>query len=204
MKNIKMLAIAALLVAVAVTSYSVSGTYAKYTTSKTYTDSARVAKWGIGMTNEVDLFYSNYTDVKSANGTDAVVAPGTQGNYTFALTGTPETDYTLDVTVTGEDNIGQLVYTLDGTEYATMAELVTAIDALYNPQTVYAAGTASESTHNIGWYWAFEEDEANNTTDTTLGNKDVLDTVSLTVTITAVQSDGTPVTTSTTTVANQG
>ena len=61
MKNIKMLAIAALLVAVAVTSYSVSGTYAKYTTSKTYADSARVAKWGIGMTNEVDLFYSDYT-----------------------------------------------------------------------------------------------------------------------------------------------
>ena len=200
MKNIKMLAIAALLVAVAITSYSVSGTYAKYTTSKTYTDSARVAKWGIGMTNEVNLFSSDYVDVVSADGKD-VVAPGTQGNYTFALTGTPETDYTLDVTVEGTDTIGQIVYTLDGTEYTTMAALVTAIDALYDPQTVYAAGTASESTHNIGWYWAFEDGD--DTTDTTLGNEETAKTVSLTVTITAVQSDGTPVTTSTTTTTTE-
>lgn len=199
MKNIKMLAIAALLVAVAVTSYSVSGTYAKYTTSKTYTDSARVAKWGIGMTNEVNLFSSDYVDVKSVDGKD-VVAPGTKGEYTFELTGAPETNYTLDVEVTGTDNIGQLVYTLDNVEYATMAELVAAIDALYDPAKVYAANVSSESRHTIGWYWTFEEDEANNTTDTTLGNKNVLDTVSLTVTINAVQSEETAnVTTSTTT-----
>ena len=190
MKNIKMFAIAALLVAVAVTSYSVSGTYAKYTTNTTTSDSARVAKWGIGMVNQVDLFKSDYTDVKSD---DKVVAPGTQGEYTFTLTGAPETNYTLDVDVTGTDNVGQIVYTLDAatnnTTYNSISELAAAIDALYVPGKVYAAGTTSASTHTIGWYWTFDESSAEDVIDTGLGNADELATVSLQVSITATQTE---------------
>lgn len=202
MKNIKMLVIAVLLVAVAVTSYAVSGTYAKYTTSITKADSARVAKWGIGIENNIDLFKDSYTDVVGKNG-NKVVAPGTQGEYTFTLSGAPETAYTLDVVVSGEDNIGQIVYNLDGKEYTTMTELVAAIDALYNPTQVYAAGTSSASTHTIAWYWLYDQNETEDTQDTTLGNAGTA-TVTLNVKITAVQADTVEVTVPTTTVANQG
>jgi len=192
MKKMSMFAL--LLAAVVATSYSVSGTYAKYTSSKEGTDSARVAKWGINMENTVNLFKSDYTDVKSD---DKVVAPGTEGSYTFTIDGAPETNYTLDVVVTGTDNIGQIVYTLDkdtqnAKEFNTIEDLADAIEAIYVPGKVYAANTTSESEHTIGWYWTFEEDEANNTTDTNLGNKDVLDTVELTVKITAVQTEAAP------------
>lgn len=196
MKNIKMLVISALLVAVAVTSYAVSGTYAKYTSNVTNSDSARVAKWGIGITNEVNIFTSDYTDVKSADGKD-VVAPGTAGSYTFTLTGAPETNYTLSVDITDNstDAIPQLVYTLDYDEdtnnvtYATLAQLEEAIEAIYSPTKVYAANTNSASTHTIGWYWAFDGDDA---ADTNLGNAAELANVKLEVSITATQTEAAP------------
>ena len=48
MKNAKMTIVAVLVALVAVTTYSVSGTYAKYTdTFEGSTDTARVAKWAI-------------------------------------------------------------------------------------------------------------------------------------------------------------
>lgn len=209
MKKMSMFAL--LLAAVVATSYSVSGTYAKYTSSSEGTDSARVAKWGINMENVVDLFASDYTDVKSADNGDGtfdnVVAPGTEGSYTFTIDGAPETNYTLEVDVTGTDTIGQIVYTLDKDtdaeqEFATIEELAAAIDQLYDPAKVYAANTSTESEHTIGWYWTFEENDddtttdinekdTNNTTDTNLGN-DGTGEVSLTVKITAVQTEAAP------------
>lgn len=83
-----------LLVAVAITSYAVSGTYAKYTSKVDVTDTARVAKWGMGE-HTVDLFTNSYKNTAGAN----VVASNTcktnasgdpvdaDGNV---VTGTPE------------------------------------------------------------------------------------------------------------------
>lgn len=106
-----------LLLAVAVTSYSVAGTYAKYTSSIDLTDEARVAKWDFFAVNSndckvveteegtrytcsraenLDLFASSYTYnndtklyVKSLDG-DKVVAPGTKGEYQVNFGGAME------------------------------------------------------------------------------------------------------------------
>lgn len=95
-----------LLALVTITSYAVSGTYAKYTYNFDTSDSARVAKWGVNKSFSIDLFKTSYvasdatageTDVAS-NGTDKVVAPGTEGFYAFELdlTGNvPETNYII-------------------------------------------------------------------------------------------------------------
>jgi len=48
-KNVMMRVASALLVAVLMTTCAISGTFAKYTTSKTDSDSARVAKWGVSV-----------------------------------------------------------------------------------------------------------------------------------------------------------
>ena len=99
--------VALLIVALAlITSCFVSGTYAKYITSTSATDTARVAKFGVLLSaNGGDLFATQYQKhdntytkgdytVISSN-TDKVVAPGTSSadldaDVKFAITGTPE------------------------------------------------------------------------------------------------------------------
>ena len=64
-KNRMMRAASALLVAVLMTTCTISGTFAKYTTSATGSDAARVANWGFesdGVLALEDLFTDNYTD----------------------------------------------------------------------------------------------------------------------------------------------
>ena len=90
MKKNAMLKIAAILmVAVLLTTCAISSTFAKYTTSATGTDTARVAKFGITVTSDVDkaLFAESYaTTDKTYEGATTVqvdttgtklVAPGT-------------------------------------------------------------------------------------------------------------------------------
>lgn len=75
-----------LLVAVAITSYAVSGTYAKYTSQIDVTDTARVAKWGMGE-HTVDLFASSYkfnNNVVVQSNTCKTLA---NGNFINATTG---------------------------------------------------------------------------------------------------------------------
>lgn len=109
-----------LLLAVVVTGYSVSGTYAKYTSSIDLTDEARVARWELKATdgnnkelqatNEIDLFANSYdwngkNYVKAVNNTDKVVAPGTKGTYELTLAGNMETRYALNFIVNDTQDI---------------------------------------------------------------------------------------------------
>ena len=60
-KNIMMRLSALLLVAVLLTTCVISGTFAKYVTTGTATDSARVAKWGVTVEAKLDdLFVDEY------------------------------------------------------------------------------------------------------------------------------------------------
>ena len=109
----------ALLALVTITSYAVSGTYAKYTYNFDTSDSARVAKWGVNKTISIDLFNDSYiakdadaneTDVASKDG-ENVVAPGTEGFYAFELdltnTGVPETNYIIKfANITADKTVG--------------------------------------------------------------------------------------------------
>lgn len=103
MKKNKLFIIGLVTVFVALLSLTlVSSTFAKYVTTDTGTDTARVAKWGVNITaagnNAFSKVYS--TDDTSATGiessvisstVDKVIAPGTNGNFaTIAVSGTPE------------------------------------------------------------------------------------------------------------------
>lgn len=108
MKKNRMMRVAStLLVAVLLSTCAVSGTFAKYVTSASGSDTARVAKWGVevgGMDNK--LFKTTYDDTvaTSVAGTH-VVAPGTKNDtgVTFSLTGIPEVAVDVKVKVTGAD-----------------------------------------------------------------------------------------------------
>lgn len=107
MRKNKMMRTAAVLgVATMLTASVLSGTFAKYTTTATGGDSARVAKWGITMGNNgKSTFSDTYTGPGSGNTVVAsdnkdVVAPGTHGSATYKVSGAPETAY--EITFKGE------------------------------------------------------------------------------------------------------
>ena len=96
-KNRMMRLASALLVAVLLTTCTISGTFAKYVTTASATDTARVAKWGVSVTaTGNDAFAKNYKDVTGDAGVMVksdvkVVAPGTRGDLcSIKITGTPE------------------------------------------------------------------------------------------------------------------
>ena len=103
MKKNKMMRIASvLLVAVLLSTCAISGTFAKYVTTGTASDVARVAKWGVTISGKVggdnEMFTDSYVGVDSSTITvqaspagNAIVAPGTQGTLTaFDIAGQPE------------------------------------------------------------------------------------------------------------------
>ena len=203
MKKNRMMRLASiLLVLVLMTSSVVGGTFAKYTTSATVTDTARVAYWGFGRAaaTTFDLFDGVYVD--ATNGTTVksnvnVVAPGTAKDTEFAFAYTdseegptaPEVAYTfvVDADITGNytalDNNENFKWTLDGKEYATVALLLKAIEDLdgNKNQNRYEAGVLPEGfgvddSHTIGWAWAFETANDVDTNNNGIGDQDEVDT----------------------------
>lgn len=166
-----------------------------------------------------DLFKETYTNVNSSEPGKAVIAPGTTGYGTFRFqyddrAAAPEVAYTFKVDTTGsdcaqeiQDNKNIIWYLNDvkaGTN-GTWDELIAAIKLLSGDASgikEYPAGQLppafnANQTYKISWEWLYEGgsnmylgDTLNQDQyDTYLGNKDVLDNVTLTVTITATQKD---------------
>lgn len=141
-KNKMMRAASFLLVAVLLTTSVISGTFAKYVTTATGSDSARVAKWGVTITANGSTFAQEYaTDNTEVVGTiaksvvstnaDKLVAPGTGGSMVaMTLAGIPEVavnvTYAADLAlssnwkVDGEEYC-PIIFTVDGVTYGTNA-----------------------------------------------------------------------------------
>lgn len=161
MKKNKMMRLASsLLVAVLLTTSVISGTFAKYVTSDEASDSARVAKWGVVVKAEGNLFDVNYyqkndpametdnqltTDeayisVESVS-SDAVLAPGTKSDdqgLSLSITGKPEVDIKVTTIATIElenwelasGEYCPLVFKVDNTEYKIDGSSIINIDGL--------------------------------------------------------------------------
>ena len=211
MKKNRMMRLAAILfVCVLLTTSVISGTFAKYTTSKSASDEARVAHWGFNAPAEVlfDLF-----DVSDDTGVaaDGLIAPGTSNSVTFTLVNAdaetaPEVAYKITVNTTGTtaelsaELEEALSFTLDGETYDTWGEWVTAIKDLsgsddgsgvkeYAPNTPVPDAFANNAKHTIGWTWAFNRNDDEG--DTALGNKAIaeLEQLKLSIGITIEQID---------------
>lgn len=112
-KNVMMRVASALLVAVLLSTCAISGTFAKYVTTESGSDQARVAKWGVEIvadsfnmftdtyaTDDTTATFTGTYSVDSNDGKD-VFAPGTKGTFAdFAITGTPEVAVDVDVVPT--------------------------------------------------------------------------------------------------------
>ena len=182
----KMSIFALLLAAVLVTSYSVSGTYAKYTSIfEGETATARVAKWAFAI-NDTDLttaandFEFNLfdtildedgiaeTDIVPAN-SDKVIAPGTKGSFAIKLANNSEVnaEYTVDYTVANTANI-PVEFNIAGTDVWSkdLADV-----------TATAINSGADTTITINWRWTYatadrtatEYTSTTDETDTALG-----------------------------------
>ena len=187
MKKNRMMRLASgLLVAVLLTTCAISGTFAKYVTSDSGSDFARVAKWGVTVeADSFDMFTDKYeTDdttftgsysVESADGKD-VFAPGTKGTFAdFAIKGTPEVAVDVAVVATVEvsgdwvvngDFYCPIVITVGdtaicGLAYDNAADFAKAIkDELEGKSAQHAPNqdlSAIDANFDISWEWAFED-----------------------------------------------
>lgn len=159
-KNIMLRLSAVLLVAVLLTTCVISGTWAKYTSTGTATDSARVAKWGVEISAKApdakvnELGGGDELEVATDTGV-LVLAPGTETTELADITisGDPEvaiqviyeatltlTNWKVDVTDDSTDNpvyYCPLVITVngqefDGTDYADAAAFKSAVEGKIN------------------------------------------------------------------------
>lgn len=213
-KNNTMRVAAGLAIAALLSTCLVSGTYAKYTTSKASDDTARVAKWGVKMNPSADAFATSYAKddnsfTMAANtvvSADKVVAPGTKGSLTATtLSGTPEVavrvtnkaTLTLKNWTVASGEYCPIVITVNGTDYkcsdtVDVAQLETNVEnAINGINADYEAGTnlATETAAcpKVSWRWDFSgNDDAK---DTELGDAGTAATIDLKVETTVTQID---------------
>lgn len=192
--NKKKVAVVLLLAVVAVGSYFVSGTYAKYSRALSGSDEATVAKFSVTATDlnkeqnaTIDLFGT----LKEANVTDAEenvkadrIAPGTGGQFTTTLTNASEVDVEAVVTLseTNASNV-PIEYSLDKTTWKKASDLTGKVTLDYDTKT---GGT---TTDDVTVYWRWAIDAQADADDTTLGEMATAPKVTTKVTVTFNQVD---------------
>lgn len=205
MKKNKMMRIASvLLVAVLLSTCAVSGTFAKYTTTATTSDTARVAKWDIdfdandGGTNktfEFNLFdtikdtdgTSSETDVKN-NTSDGktVIAPGTSGSFVISLKNDSEVTAQYSITYNVTKNGIPVQFSVDGGQ--TWTDTLANVESSDSTKLEMNATQATEIT--VQWKWPFEAAAPNtNVADTDLGTANSLAEITVEAIVTVTQVD---------------
>lgn len=207
-KNKMMRAASGLLVATLLTTSVISGTFAKYTSSASGSDSARVAKWSfnVGETDIVDndtITFNLFDTVKEADITKneehlqltdgTIIAPGTGGSFAIVLTNKSEVTakYAIDFTEINTSNpVIPIEYSIDNKNWTSDINTldITADDT--KTALTYKNGT---DTITVYWRWSYEKAETpvrlqSDENDTALGKAGTA-TVEVTAKVTATQVD---------------
>ena len=178
--------VAVLAVTMMFTMCFVGGTFAKYTSSGTGTDSAKVAKWDIRVnganitvsdTFTFDLFNTvndttdNNAETDMAPNGGTIIAPGTTGKFTIKLQNLSEVNaqYSTEYTVTSNVSSIPVQYSLDGYNWTTE------ISTMNRTNCTIGLGTEGEVT--VYWKWDFSTDNAADAYDTLLGTMAAGETV---------------------------
>ena len=188
--------VAVLAVTMMFTMCFVGGTFAKYTSSATGTDSATVAKWSFKVgekdiaTNDTftfDLFktikdsdgINNETEMNPVDG--SIIAPGTQGSFDLVLKNESQVtaQYAIDYTVTNNNDIPVKFSVDGGTTWTNDLADVAASDS-----TKLAANSGT-TTIKVQWKWDFNGSDDSFDTALGIGGNAVL-TVKAEVTATQV------------------
>ena len=185
-------------VAIMVTMALIGTGFAKYITEGVFADNARVAYWGIGVDESMDLFATSYGSTVLSSADDDVVAPGTDGDGTIVFTtdtGLPEVSYELvsDLTVVADGWNGTcpLVFTIsDGTTTVSdinATDLADEMEDLLGSVT-YNPGDAPSSI-TVEWEWPFSVDDVADTADGDNAAAGNAATITISGTVSAEQLD---------------
>ena len=186
--------VAVLAVTMMFTMCFVGGTFAKYTSSATGTNSTTVAKWNIKV-NETNITTSDtfnfdlFNTVKDTNGnpeTDMypnngdIIAPGTRGSFDIVIKNDSEVNatYAIDYTVTNTDDI-PVKFSVDGINWFD--------DINYLDVRGVAINMGATATVKVRWMWEFERTDGD-ATDTSLGSAATA-TLTVKANVTATQID---------------
>ena len=197
--------LAVLLLAVAISAYSVGGTYAKYTSNFTGgTSTARVAKWAFAIGDGTTALANNFTfglfdtvvdtvdgntdaDVAAAgDGETTIIAPGTKGEYTIKLRNLSEVNATYSLALSIADgNEIPVEFRVNGGEWTN--DLSTAINGSL------PMNANSDSEIKIEWQWPYSAvstvyTDRTDVTDTELGI-DGTKSITVNAAITVTQAD---------------
>lgn len=173
----------------------VTGTWAKYTTTVTGTDTATVAKWSIEVNDSSitvaspTVTFDLFNTIKDTDGTNDetdvaanLIAPGTSGLFELKVENLSEVNATYEISFT-ETNAANvpLQYSTDGTTWKdSIADINVAATAI-----AMETGTA---TVKVQWRWVFSTNAAGDAADTTIG-QGAPATVTVAATITVTQVD---------------
>ena len=171
-KNRKTRLIALLVLSVVVTGAFI-GTLAKYMTSRTVTDEAVTAKFGLDVPTVINLFSDSYTNVTADTSGKKIIAPGTSGQYRFQITGTSEVAYKViaNIAVAYSDEwngYAPLEFSINGTNWTNLEDFKANLSNALASETM-APGEAYASTQTIYWKWPFHTSAENDIKDTQMG-----------------------------------
>ena len=174
----------------------VTGTWAKYTSTKALTsDTATVAKWdikveGLSMVTEnptidFDLFTTIVDTIDGNTDADVAkgkIAPGTKGLFVLDVENDSEVNATFAIAFTATNaSVVPLQFSTDGT---TWEDNIAYIDV-----AATAIDMGATQTITVYWQWVFTTGASGDTADTNLGTMATAPTVQVTATITAEQVD---------------
>lgn len=180
------------LVLTLITTSLVAGTYAKYVTSASATDTVTVAKWSAKINGDLATTTTaaitfNIFDTTDDGVDNGLIAPGTSGSFelTYDMTGT-QVAHNLLITMDVDsdfasiDNFDFFEDSTHTTAFTTSGGAIALLDADFEPN----APTSSAIT--VFWAWPFETD-GGDTADTVDGITPV--TGDVTLHFTATQLD---------------
>jgi hypothetical protein len=185
MRKNKMMRLASgLLVTTLLTTSIISGTFAKYTTQDSANDTARVAKWGVTLAVEGDLYGANYLNGTQSNknektegtsnisvsgltgsATTNVVAPGTKNDgkgFYFDIQGKPEVSTQINATITTQNiylaagSYGVMVNVKDAVTAENFAALKSKLYTLNS--TTYSLVGSSDTYSSDTAYFELQDD----------------------------------------------
>lgn len=176
-----------LLMAVAITGYSVSGTYAKYTDDFAATSTAKIAKWDFTVNGKssaegeltFDLFKTAENDslIEDEENGVKIIAPGSTGTATILLKNNSDVKASLAIKFSADES-SPLRYTITVGD-TPVAEDISNLDKidwskLQNNELIMN-DNSSELKITIKWEWPYEygklssTKENSNIRDTALG-----------------------------------
>ena len=187
----------------------VAGTYAKYTSTATGSDTAVVAKWDIkagvkdsevsitGSNPEVafnlfDTILDEETGLAETDVTSGKIAPGTKGEFELSIKNDSEVtaQYAIDFTVTKGASVSDanILFSIDGSTWTSDLADITASD------DTKLAMDGGNDTVKVMWKWAYETTDGD-ATDTTVGTnataatEEAAKTITVQAVLTATQVD---------------